>query len=215
MLTDSQPVVFVVDDDKAVRKTLSLMLKSAGLAVETYASATAFLEAYCPTRHSCLILDVRMPGITGMELQETLTSQQIDIPVIIITGHGDVQMAVRAVRKGAIDFIEKPFDDHVLLGRVKEALDLDAHRRQEKEQRAEVEALVARLTPREREVMDLLAAGKANKEIAFELGLSRKTVDIHRAHVMMKLGIDSLTDLVRMQLTLDRAGPSSPPPTDD
>lgn len=215
MSTSSQPVVFVVDDDKAVRKTLSLMLKSIGMTVETYPSATAFLDAYRPSRPGCLILDVRMPGITGTELQEMLAQRQIDIPIIIITGHGDVRMAVRAVRKGAVDFIEKPFDDHLLLNRVQEAIHLDARRRHEKKQRAEVEALLARLTPREHEVMDLLAAGMANKEIAFQLGLSRKTVDIHRAHVMMKLGIDSLTELVRMQVILDKTASSSLPPGDD
>jgi len=197
---ESQATIFVVDDDEAVRDALSLLMKSAGLPVETYSSAQAFLDAYDPLRPGCLVLDIRMPGMSGTELQEQLREQQIHIPIIIITGHGDVPTAVDAVQKGAVDFIQKPFDDHVLLGRIRCAIAQDAQWRREQAKRAEVEALLAKLTPREREVMDLLVAGQSNKEIALELGLSRKTVDIHRAHVMMKLRIGSLAELLRIGL---------------
>jgi len=196
-----KPTVFVVDDDEAVRQALGLLIRSAGLDVETYDSAKQFLEAYEPARPGCLVLDVRMPGMSGPELQEKLAAQRITIPVIIISGHGDVPTAVRAVKRGAVDFIQKPFDDQVLLGRIEQAISLDAETRRDQAEQADVAARLARLTPREREVMDLLVAGMASKQIAFKLGLSRKTVDIHRAHVMMKLGIDSLADLVRMGLT--------------
>lgn len=197
---EPKPTIFVVDDDEAVRNALSLLIRSVGLGVETYASAQEFAQAYDPARPGCLVLDVRMPGMTGPELQEQLSRHQVHIPIIIITGHGDVPTAVRAVQKGAIDFIQKPFDDHVLLSRIEQAIALDAERRREQAKYADTETRIARLTPREREVMDLLVTGKGNKEIAFELGLSRKTVDIHRAHIMLKLGIDSLADLLRIGL---------------
>jgi len=197
---EMKPTVFIVDDDEAVRKALRLLIKSAGYGVETYGSAQEFLDAYDPTRLGCLVLDVRMPGMSGPELQERLSAQRIRVPVIIITGHGDVPMAVRAVKRGAIDFIQKPFDDRVLLERIEQAIELDARRQQQQLERARLEARMGRLTPREREVMDLLVTGKGNKEIAFELGLSRKTVDIHRAHIMMKLDLDSLADLLRIGL---------------
>ena len=197
---DAKPTVFIVDDDQAVRKALSLLIKSAGLEVETHTSAQAFLETYDPARPGCLVLDVRMPGMSGPELQEQLSARGITIPVIIITGHGDVPIAVRALKKGAVDFIQKPFDGEVLLERVRQAIELDAQMRREQARRAEVAARLARLTPREHQVMGLLVAGRGNKEIALALGLSRKTVDIHRAHIMMKLGIDSLVELLRMGL---------------
>jgi len=198
MAMDSEPTVFVVDDDEAVRKALSLLIKSAGISVESYASAGEFLDGYDPKRPGCLVLDIRMPGMNGLELQEKLVSKQIKIPVIIITGHGDVPTAVRAIKKGVVDFVEKPFDDHIILDRIRMAIEQDNETRRDMAQRAEVESRLALLTPREREVMNLLVAGKASKEIAFEFGLSRKTVDIHRSHIMMKLGLDSLADLVRI-----------------
>jgi FixJ family two-component response regulator len=192
-----EPTVFVVDDDEAVRKALKLLMESAGMRVETFASADAFLAQHDPSRPGCLILDIRMPGMSGLTLQDQLIARRINIPVIMITGHGDVAMAVGAVKKGAIDFIQKPFDDQALLDRVQQAVQIDAQRRQEHARRAEFESKLARLTPREREVLDLLISGKGNKEVALELGLSRKTVDIHRAHVMMKLGVDSLLEIAR------------------
>lgn len=196
---DRAPTVFVVDDDEAVRRALKLLLESAGLAVEPFASADEFLAGYDPGRPGCLVLDIRMPGMSGLTLQDHLLARGISIPVIMITGHGDVAMAVGAVKKGAVDFIQKPFDDEVLLERVRHALHVDADQRRENAQKAEFDSRLNRLTPREREVLDLLIAGKGNKEIAFDLGLSRKTVDIHRSHVMMKLGVDSLLDVARMR----------------
>ena len=197
---ESKPTVFVVDDDEAVRNALRLPVKSAGLKVETYASAREFLDGYDPACPGCLLLDVRMPGMSGPELQEQLSARQIHIPIIIITGHADVSTAVRAVKGGAVDFIQKPFDDQVLLDRIEQAIKLDGERRLDQVERAEIAARIARLTPRECEVMDLLVAGKGNKEIAFELGLSRKTIDIHRTHIMLKFGIDSLAELLRIGL---------------
>lgn len=193
-----EPTVFVVDDDEAVRKALKLLLESAGLRVEAFSSADEFLADHDLNRAGCLVLDIRMPGMSGLTLQDQLITRRVDLPVIMITGHGDVAMAVEAVKKGAIDFIQKPFDDEVLLQRVQQALAVDAERRRTNAQRADFESRLARLTPREREVLDLLISGKGNKEIAFQLGLSRKTVDIHRAHVMMKMGVDSLLDVARM-----------------
>ncbi|HOA72166.1 MAG TPA: response regulator transcription factor [Phycisphaerae bacterium] len=192
-----EPTVFVVDDDEAVRKALKLLVESAGMRVETFASADAFLAQYDPNRPGCLVLDIRMPGMSGLTLQDQLIARRINIPLIMITGHGDVAMAVGAVKKGAIDFIQKPFDDQTLLDRIQQALRIDAQRREEQARRSEFESRLARLTPREREVLDLLISGKGNKEVALELGLSRKTVDIHRAHVMMKLGVDSLLEIAR------------------
>lgn len=198
-----EPTVFVVDDDEAVRKALKLLLESAGMPVETFCSADEFLAGYHVNRPGCLVLDIRMPGMSGLTLQDQLVARRITIPVIMITGHGDVAMAVGAVKKGAIDFIQKPFDDQMLLDRVQQALQLDADQRRERARRADFDARLARLTPREREVLDLLISGKGNKEVAFELGLSRKTVDIHRAHVMMKLGVDSLLDIARAGYAAD------------
>ena len=188
----------MVDDDDAVRNALKMLIQTAGLTVETFASADAFLEEYDPARPGCLILDVRMPGMSGLNLQDRLLAQRVRIPVIMMTGHGNVAMAVGAVKKGAIDFLQKPFDDEVLLQRVRHAIDLDAEQRQVQARNAAFQTRLDRLTPREQEVLDLLLVGKGNKEIALQLGLSRKTVDIHRAHVMMKLGVDSLLDIARM-----------------
>lgn len=195
-----KPTVFVVDDDSAVRQALAMLMQAAGHPVKTCVSPQEFLESYDPSRSGCLILDVRMPGMTGLELQQKLVDAGAALPMILITGHGDVPMAVQAVKKGAVDFLLKPFDDELLLDRVAQAIELDARRRVEQQRKADVAARLARLSPREREVMDLLVTGLGNKEIALKLGLSRKTVDIHRAHVMMKLRIDSVAELVRLGL---------------
>ena len=194
--------VFVVDDDPAVRESLQWLIESVGLNVETYATAQAFLDAFDRDRPGCLVLDVRMPGISGLDLQDQLASQQVRIPVIIITGHADVPMAVRAMKAGVIDFIEKPFSDELLLDRIRAALELDARIRVDQTHRVEVESCFAQLTPREREVMGLVVGGKSNKQIAAELGLSQKTVEVHRAHVMQKMHADSLAELVQMAVTL-------------
>jgi two-component system, LuxR family, response regulator FixJ len=196
----SEPVVFVVDDDEAMRSSLKWLIESVGMQVATYDSADGFLDSYYPGRAGCLLLDVRMPGMSGLELQTYLAREQIRIPVIIITGHGDVGMAVRAMKAGAVDFIEKPFNDEALLASIRAALQFDEKQRQLQGQRAQVAARLAQLTPREQEVMVMVTEGQSNKDIAAALGVSSKTVEAHRARVMDKMGADSLAELVRMAL---------------
>ena len=195
-----RPTVFVVDDDEAMRSSLQWLIESVDLPVECYASAEAFLDAYYPGRSGCLLLDVRMPGMGGLELQEYLRRHEITIPVIIITGHGDVPMSVRAMKEGAIDFIEKPFNDELLLDAIRNALAVDERQRQEQTLRAGLAACLATLTPREHEVMEMVTAGRSNKEIASALGVSAKTVEAHRAKVMDKMKASSLAELVRMSI---------------
>jgi two-component system, LuxR family, response regulator FixJ len=205
----NHPTVFIVDDDQAIRNSLKWLIESVSMQVETFDSADAFINAYYPGRSGCLLLDVRMPGMSGLELQEYLSSHQIAIPVIIITGHADVPMAVRAMKAGAVDFIEKPFNDELLLESIRHALLLDEKQRDMQSQRAEIATRLARLTPREHEVMVMVTDGRANKEIATSLGVSAKTVEAHRARVMEKMEAGSLAELVRMainaNLTLDQA----------
>ena len=196
-----QSTVFVVDDDEAMRESLTWLIESVGLNVETFSSADEFLKYYYPGRPGCLLLDVRMPGMSGLELQAHLQSQQVTIPVIIITGHGDVPMAVRAMESGVIDFIEKPFNDEQLLESIRNALSIDDTQRDEQAFKAEVASRLAQLTPRESEVMDMVTAGKSNKEIANALGVSAKTVEAHRAKVMEKMEAGSLAELVRLVVT--------------
>jgi two-component system, LuxR family, response regulator FixJ len=196
----SRPTVFVVDDDQAMRNSLKWLIESVSMQVETFESANAFIQSYYPGRSGCLLLDVRMPGMSGLELQEYLLVNQIAIPVIIITGHGDVPMAVRAMKAGAVDFIEKPFNDELLLESIRQAMALDARQRDMQAQRAEIATRLARLTPREHEVMVMVTNGQANKEIANTLGVSSKTVEAHRARVMEKMEADSLAELVRMAI---------------
>ncbi|MEN8175102.1 MAG: response regulator transcription factor [Pseudomonadota bacterium] len=193
--------VFIVDDDEGMRNSLQWLVESAGHAVELYSSADAFLKAYYPGRAGCVLLDVRMPGMSGLELQAYLRDKQIPIPVIIITGHGDVAMAVRALKAGAVDFIEKPFDDELLLDAIQRALNIDELQRVARASRADVAARMAHLTPREHEVMMMVTDGKSNKEIAGELGVSAKTVEAHRAKVMEKMEARSLAELVRLVLS--------------
>ncbi|MHC4445291.1 MAG: response regulator transcription factor [Planctomycetota bacterium] len=195
-----KPTVFVVDDDEALRKSLSRLMESVNLPVETYPDARAFLNNYDPAWRGCLVLDMRMPGMDGLELQEKLIRDGIRIPVIIISAHGNVEKAVRAMKTGAIDFIKKPYKGEVLLERIRYALELDDRIRQREERRAGVEARIARLSPREREIMDQFVAGRSSKQIALDCGLSVKTVSIHRAHIMIKMGVESMTDLVRLVL---------------
>jgi RNA polymerase sigma factor (sigma-70 family) len=190
--------VFVVDDDQAMRSSLQWLIESMGMQVETYDSAQAFLDAYYPGRAGCLLLDVRMPGMSGLELQAYLAKREHRIPVIIITGHGDVTMAVKAMKNGAVDFIEKPFDDEALIISIRNALQHDEKQRALRAQRADIAARMAELTPREHEVMAMVTDGKSNKEIATTLGVSAKTVEVHRARVMDKMRADSLAELVRM-----------------
>ncbi len=197
---DQQGTVFIVDDDPAVRNAMQLLLRSVGRASELFASAEDFLACYDRDRAGCLVLDIRMPGLSGLELQDRLLALGSSIPVIFITGHADVPMAVDAMQKGAFDFIEKPVRDQELLERISEALSVDRQQRSRQELLAEIEARVSSLTRREREVMDLIVAGKANKVVAWELGTSQRTVEIHRARVMDKMQARSLAELVRMSL---------------
>ena len=210
---NNKPTVFVVDDDQAMRNSLKWLIESVAMQVETFDSADAFIRSYYPGRSGCLLLDVRMPGMSGLELQEYLTEQRVSIPVIIITGHGDVPMAIRAMKAGAVDFIEKPFNDELLLESIRHALLKDEEQRDKQRQRAEIATRLARLTPREHEVMAMVTGGKANKEIAANLGVSAKTVEAHRARVMEKMQAHSLADLVRMamlsNLVTDETKPQS------
>ena len=193
-----QPNVFVVDDDQAMRNSLKWLIESVGMNVETYSTADEFIQNYYPGRAGCLLLDVRMPGMSGLELQEHFIKHQINIPIIIITGHGDVPMAVRAMKSGAVDFIEKPFNDELLLESIRNALSMDIEQRAAQAERAEIATRLANLTPREHEVMEMVTAGKSNKEIAQTLGVSAKTVEAHRSRVMEKMQADSLADLVKI-----------------
>jgi two-component system response regulator FixJ len=196
------PTVFVVDDDPAMRDSLRWLLQSVGLPVQTYAAAEDFLEHYDATWPGCLVLDVRMPGMSGLKLQDVLAARHIQLPVIVVTGYAEVPTAVRALKTGAIDFIEKPFSDELLLDRIRQAIEADRQTREAEARRAAALERFTSLTPREREVMELVTAGKANKVIAAELNLSPKTVEVHRANVMKKMEVDSVADLVRASLLL-------------
>ncbi len=193
-----QPKVFIVDDDPPVRESIALLVRSIGLEPEEYDSATEFLDAYEVDRPGCLVLDVRMPGMSGIELQKRLIAAGSTLPIIFITGHGDVPLAVQAIRAGALDFIEKPFRDQELLDRVQEALDQEAALRRRQREIEKLHERFAELTQREREVLDFVVRGEANKVIANRLGVSQRTVEIHRANVMRKTGAESLAALVRM-----------------
>jgi FixJ family two-component response regulator len=199
-----EPQVFVIDDDQAVRDSLGLLLKSMGTRASLFDSAQAFLDAWDPAMRGCIVLDIRMPGMSGMELHQRLKGQRCGIPIIFVTGHGDVPMAVEAMHHGAFDFIQKPFRDQELLDRINQALAWDAEHRSEEDQRRGVQERYASLTPREREVMDCVVRGLANKVIAMDLDLSQRTVEIHRARVMEKMSARSLADLVRMSLHVTR-----------
>lgn len=194
--------VFIVDDDEAVRDSLSWLMKSAGLQAETFASADDFLNGYEGGKPGCLILDIRMPGMNGLELQSRLSDRGVRLPIIIISGHADVPMAVRALKAGAFDFIEKPFNDELLLDLVQRAIERDSRQRESMAEVDEWRARIESLTPREREVLDHVVAGASNKKISLELGVSLKTVEAHRARVMEKLRADSLSHLVRMAVAV-------------
>jgi two-component system, LuxR family, response regulator FixJ len=209
------PIVFIVDDDEAVRNSLRLLVKSIGLNASILGSAQEFLASYDPPQPGCLILDVRMPGMSGLELQQQLNLRGAVIPVIFITGHGDIPMAVEAMQQGAFDFLQKPFRDQDLIDRVQRALEKDRRNRLELGERSRIRERRDSLTPREREVLELVTSGKANKVMAADLGLSQRTVEIHRARVMEKMKAASLAQLVRMVMDLedgpaaqDSAGPA-------
>lgn len=194
------PTVFVIDDDHAVCAALKILLESAGLQVETFTSALSFLDRATDATAGCVLLDVRMPGMDGLELQRQLRDREINLPIIIVTGHGDIPMAVRALRAGALNFIEKPFEDHTLLNAVHEALSRDEQTRAVALQREEVRARVDRLTPREYEVMRRVIAGRSTKEIAAEFDVSNQAIDAHRKHVLQKMNVSSIAALVRITL---------------
>jgi two-component system response regulator FixJ len=194
----AEKTIFVVDDDEAFRTSLAVLLKSAGYAAETYASGPAFLDVCQEAAGACVLLDVRMPVMSGLEVQETLKLRRPDLPVIMITGHGDVPMAVRALKSGAVDFIEKPFRDDNLLAGIARAIALPWT--VAAGINVELKAKIDSLSPREREVLELLVVGRPNKIIAYELGISPRTTEIHRARVMEKMGAESLSHLVRMAL---------------
>ena len=205
-MTPREPLVYVVDDDAAVLDSIRLLLRSVGLRSATYASATEFLTAFDADQPGCLVLDIRMPVMSGIELQERLHEIGAMIPIVFVTAHGDIPMAVQAVKAGALDFIPKPFRDQELLDRVQQAIELDHQHREELADRAELRRRHETLTAREREVFRLVAAGKANKVIAADLGISQRTVEIHRGRVMEKMQARSLPHLVRIALQVQERG---------
>jgi two-component system, LuxR family, response regulator FixJ len=194
------PKVFIVDDDEAVRSSLRMLLKSVGLATESHGSADDFLANYDAEQPGCAVLDVRMPGMSGLDLQGELNRRGTIIPVIFVTGHGDVPMAVEAMRHGAFEFLQKPYRDQDLIDCIQRALACDVENRKQLVQQQQIRARLKALTPRELQILDQVTRGKANKVIAADLGISQRTVEIHRAHLMEKMGASSLAQLVRMTL---------------
>jgi len=202
-MQEPAPTIYVVDDDEGVRNSLRFLLKSVGLTTRTLASAREFLDTYKPGQPGCVVLDVRMPGMSGLELQQQLNLRGAIIPVIFITGHGDIPMAVEAMQHGAFDFLQKPFRDQDLIDRIQRALERDTRNRATLAQHDRVRVQFDSLTPREREVLTLMTRGKPNKVMAADLGVSQRTVEIHRARVMEKTGAESLAQLVRMVMDLE------------
>ena len=197
-MTNQTQTVFIVDDDQAVRDSLADLMDSVGINVETYATANDFLGQYTSDRMGCLILDIRMPGMSGLELQQELIRRDTVLPIIFITGHGDVPMAVQAIQAGALDFIQKPFRDQDLLDRVNHALKSCDSQQNNQQQTQSVKKHIHNLTPREHQVMEMIVEGQANKVIAIDLGLSQRTIEVHRKNVMQKLEARSLAELVRI-----------------
>lgn len=198
------PTVYVIDDDPALCESLRWLMESIGLKVEVYSNAKDFLTHYHPEMKGCLLVDIRMPGMSGFELQDALIARHNRMPLIMITGHGDIPMAVRALKAGAIDFITKPFNAQQLLEQVQKAINQDSHRPEIPEYTSLAKRF-ASLTSREKEVMERVVAGKLNKEIAYELGISLKTVELHRSHVMQKIQVKSLAELVKCYLVLNHS----------
>ncbi len=197
-MAEEAPIVFVVDDDSAARAAVKSLLDSVGLRVETFGSPREFLDYARPDAPACMVLDVRLPGVSGLDFQRELAARKIAIPIIFITGHGDIPMTVEAMKAGAVEFLTKPFRGQVLLDAIQKALERDRGVRAEESQARELRALEATLTPREREVLQYVISGLLNKQIAAALGTSERTVKIHRGQAMRKMGADSLPDLVRM-----------------
>jgi len=199
-MANSDQTVFIVDDDPPIRKALHWVIKAANLNPRVFASAQEFFDFYDPTMPGCLVLDIRMPGISGLELQDILNRKNVEIPTIFITGHGDVQMAVTVMQKGALDFIEKPFNDRALIDRIRYALECDIQNRLKLAARADIEAKLDRLTQREFEVLNLIMTGRSSREAGIQLKISSKTVEVHRAHIMQKLDVENVVDLTRLVL---------------
>ncbi len=206
-MTSDAATVFIVDDDQSVRTALARLMRSAALHAETFASAKEFLERKHPDGPGCMVLDLSMPGSTGLELQQDMAAADIDLPIIFLTGHGNVPSSVKALKSGAVDFLEKPVDDDRLLSAIKDAVEQNVRTRRDRARLSEIQERVARLTRRESQVFRLVVQGKLNKLVAAELGMSEKTVKVHRARVMQKMEADSLAELVRLA---ERAGESSP-----
>ena len=200
--TKRKPVIYIVDDDDGMRRALTVLMTTVGYQPAAFARPAEFLAKYDPNQESCLVLDVRMPEMSGLEVQQQLNRNGAMLPVILITGHGDIPMAVQAMKDGAFDFLQKPFRDQDLLDRINAALKQDAQNRESVDRLADLRQRSASLTPREHEVLEHVVDGKANKVIAIDLGLSERTVEIHRANVMEKMGARSVAHLVKMHLTL-------------
>jgi FixJ family two-component response regulator len=195
---DDAAIVCVIDDDEDVCKALERLLRSIGLAVETFSSPQAFLAYPLADRTSCLVLDVQLPGQSGLELQTALEQAELNIPIVFVTGHGDVPTSVRAMKAGAVDFLEKPFEDRALLDSIRRALDESRERRADRAERAVIRQCIDSLTPREHQVLELVVTGMLNKQVAGELGAAEKTIKVHRGRIMVKMRANSLADLVRM-----------------
>jgi FixJ family two-component response regulator len=204
-MADLEPQVYIVDDDEAVRESLALLLDSMDQNCQSFNSAVDFLDTYNSNMTGCLVLDIRMPGMNGLELQKQLNVQGSILPIIFVTGHGDVPMAVEAMQHGAVDFIQKPYREQDLLDKINMAIALDESNRQALKHRHKITERLSNLTPREKEVMEMMVNGKANKVIAIDLGISQRTVEIHRARVMEKMETNSLAHLVKMVVAVEQA----------
>jgi len=200
---DEDGTVFLIDDDPGVRDSLTLLLSLKGIRTQPFATAESFLETYRPEWAGCVLTDLRMPGMTGLELQSMLRERRLDVPVVVLTAHGDVATARAALKNGACDFLEKPIDDATLIEVLHNALRVDRERRAAVKARSSADRRMERLTEREREILTLLAAGHQNRQIAAQLGISPRTVEVHKARIMEKLGCRSLADLIRLNLAAD------------
>lgn len=208
-MTETEPIVFIVDDDDSVRKSLARLITSVGLKVETFSSANAFLKRDAYDGPACLVLDIRMPGLSGLELQTELAKAERTLSIVFITSHGNITMSVQAIKAGAVDFLEKPFEEQDLLDAVHLAIQKDRATKEKLAELREIQERVESLTPREREVFALVVTGMLNKQIAFEMGISEKTIKVHRARVMQKMQAESFADLVRLAEKLGIGSASS------